>query len=736
MRYIGKEMRRVDGLAKVTGRAKYAAEFELPNLVYGYLQLSTIAKGSIRTFDVSAAAKAPGVLKVISHLNMQDLLPQPKEQSKEDGVGFCPFRGPKIYFSGQPVALVVAETFEQARSAAQLIEAEYDAEQSATNILDRLDTGKPAKPGDNPPERGNFEQGFADAPVKLEAEYHIPIEHHNPMEPHGATAFWKDGKLTIFDKTQNVHQLQGYLSKLFKVDKEKVEVIALFVGGAFGCCLTVHYYTPLVVLAARETGRPVRLSFTRRQMFTGHGYRPDTWQKLSLAANKDGKLQAMAHRLVVNTSSYSDYSEAFSLGARLLYPCPNVRTHFQNVVTDLITPEPMRAPGAVSQMFGLESAMDELSYKLGIDPLELRLINYAEKDPESGKPYSSKALKECYRMGAEKFGWKDRKLEPRSMQKDGMLLGWGMATGYWPALQMKASAKVILKADGTASVSSATTDIGPGTYTVMTMIAAEHLGLPAEKVKFELGDSRFPKAPAQGGSWTTASVGSAIHGAAMKIKERLLDLASKQEGSPLAKAKPEEVSMLDGKIYLTISGAESGIDIDSLMKSGDLTEIAETHEALPSPEREKHACLAHGAQFVEVMVDPQLGTVKVSRVVEVTACGKIMNPLASHSQEIGGVIWGIGMALQEATEIDHRYGRMINASLADYHVPVNADAHNIETIFVEEEDKIVNPLGVKGMGELGLVGIPAAIANAVYHATGIRVRDLPVTPDKLIAPLA
>jgi xanthine dehydrogenase YagR molybdenum-binding subunit len=355
----------------------------------------------------------------------------------------------------------------------------------------------------------------------------------------------------------------------------------------------------------------------------------------------------------------------------------------------------------------------------------------AEVDPESGRPFSSKALRECYRLGAEKFGWKDRKFEPRSMRDGRWLVGWGMATGVWGAFQRTANARITLRVDGTAHVTSATSDIGPGTYTVMTMIAAEYLGLRPERVKFELGDTKFPRAPSQGGSQTTSSVGSAVHGAALAVGARLLSLANREADSPLQGAAVSDVEMLDGRLRLK-SDPSRFVSVSEVMRRNGLTEITETFESRPSPEREKYAALAHGAQFIEVKVDPDLGTVRVTRAIEVTACGKIINPKASHSQEIGGVVWGIGMALQEATEIDHRYGRIMNPNLQHYHVPVNADIHEIETLFVEEDDTIVNPLGVKGMGELGMVGIPAAIANAVFHATGRRIRELPITPDKLL----
>jgi xanthine dehydrogenase YagR molybdenum-binding subunit len=730
MRYIGKEMRRVDGIAKVTGRAKYAAEFEMPNVAYGYLTLSTIAKGTITAIDTSEAEKASGVLQIFTHLNAPKLFPAPPGGGGED-TEFKALMSPKIVFSGQPVAVAVANTFEEARYASQLIKVTYDEQKPATDLRAAIDSAREVNAQRSPKPRGDFASAFASAPVKVEQEYNIPIEHHNPIEPQGATAFWKDGKLTIFDKTQDIYQLRDYLADTFKIAPEDVNVIALFVGGAFGSSLNVNYYPPLVALAAREVKRPVRLVYTRRQMFTGHGYRPDTWQKIAISAEKDGKLTAISHRAVINTSTFEDYVEDYFKVARTLYKCPNVETLYQNVAADLPTPAAMRAPAAVSNMFALECALDELSYQLKIDPLELRLINYAETEPETDKPFSSKALRECYSLAAEKFGWKNRSPEPRSMRDGNLLVGWGTATGLWGAFQQPASAKIVYKSNGTAHVTSSTTDIGPGTYTVMTIIAAEYLGLDPAKIKFELGNSTYPKAPSQGGSQTTASVGSAIFGAAQNIRQQLLDLAKKEASSPLASANADDVELSDGALRLKSDPSKTA-DIVGLLQKNGLQEVSDSYDSKPSPERQKYATGAHGAQFVEVKVDPQLGTVRVTRVIEATACGRIMNPKTSHSQEIGGVIWGIGMALMEGTEVDHRYGRMLNPTLADYHVPVHADAHQIETVFVEEDDKIVNPLGVKGMGELGLVGIPAAIANAVYHATGIRVRDLPITPDKLI----
>ena len=484
-------------------------------------------------------------------------------------------------------------------------------------------------------------------------------------------------------------------------------------------------------MAARELKRPVKIVYTRTQMFTGHGYRPYTIQKVALGAERSGKLMAMIHQVVHNTSTFEEYQDGTTNFTRQVYACPNYYAALMITDIDLNTPTWVRAPGAVSGMFAMECAMDELAYELKVDPLELRLINYAETDPASGKPWSSKALRECYQQGAEKFGWKNRKFEPRSMRDGRFLVGWGVATGVWGAFQSPASAKITFRLDGTAHVSSATSDIGPGTYTAMTMIAAEYLGLRLDQVKFELGDTNFPKAPAQGGSQTISSVGSAVYGAALAIAAKLLALANRDASSPLRAATGSDVEMLDGQLRLKSDPSRS-VNVSELMKHHNLAEITETFDSRPSPERDKYALLAHGAQFVEVKVDPDVGTIRVTRVLEVTASGKVINLKTSHNQELGGIVWGIGMALQEATEIDHRFGRIMNPNLQHYHVPVNADILDIEAMFIEEDDKVVNPLGAKGMGELCMVGIPAAIANAVFHATGKRIRDLPITPDKLL----
>ena len=723
MRYIGKEMSRVDGVAKVTGKATYVAEFPVKNAAYGYIVTSDIAKGSIKSIDTKAAEKAGGVLKVYTHLNAT------KTQAKGDA--FNALQSAEIVFNDQPIALVVAETYEQARYAANLVKAEYNKAESQTDTMEAKDSAARLVSQNGAKPRGNPQAALDSSDVKIEAEYTIPIEHHNPMEMHGAIAFWEGEKLMVFDKSQGVYGVRGHLAQSFGVPVNNVSVVSLFVGGAFGAALKPNYYPFITAMAAKDVQRPVKLNYTRRQMFQGHGYRPFTYQKVKMGASKDGKLQSVVHEVVGNTSSYENFSEGTSGFGRTLYKVANYDSPYNLAKTDLPTPVWMRAPGAVSGAFAIESAIDELAYKLKIDPLEMRRINYAETDPETGKPFSSKKLMECFDVGAKKFGWEKRKLETRSMREGNWLVGMGCGIGTWGAFQAPAGVTVTLRADGTAFVRSATADIGPGTYTTMTLIAAEFLGISADKVKFELGKTEFPQAPSQGGSVTTASVGSAVHGAAMAIKQKLFDMSLKAENSPFKTAKIDDVEMMNGNLRLKNETSKS-VSIAEILKNENLKEIVESHQSTPSAERSKYTTMGHGIQFAEVRVDEDLGIVKVTKIVEATACGKIINPLTAHSQEQGGMIWGIGMALHEKTEIDHRYGKMMTTNFADYHIPSHADVHYIKTEFVEEEDKIVNPLGAKGMGELCLVGAPAAIANAIFHATGKRMRDLPITPDKLL----
>lgn len=718
---------RVDGKAKVTGKATYVAEHRFPNLAHGYLVQSTIARGKIAKIDSAEAEKQAGVIRVISHENATKLSIPDRPIPKP----FYALTSPEIWFNGQPIAVVVAETFEQARFAATLVKVTYDELKHETDLRKVISKGFAS--GREQADRGNPTQAFADAEVKIEGEYSIPIEHHNAMEPHATVANWAGNKLHVYDKTQGVTGTVNYLAGAFGIPTSDIRVMSPFSGGAFGAALRPGPQLLVAVMAARETKRPVKVVYSRRQLATAHGYRPESIQNIKIGADKDGKLKAIIHEAVHNTSAHDNFSEGIVGVSRSLYACPNVKTVAKIARLDLQTPLWMRAPGMVSGVFALESALDELSYKLKIDPVDLRLINYAETDPDNGKPFSSKELRECYKQGAERFGWSKRNPEPRSMRDGHLLVGWGMATGTWPAGQSPASARVTIKSDGTALVESGTTDIGPGTYTTMTIIAARSLGLPIEKVKFVLGDSDLPPSPGQGGSTTTSSVGSAVQEACGLAIKEIVDGLGKEPNSLFNGVDSADIVAENGSIAVK-GKPNTAVTFSEALKRIRQDNVSVLHRSAPnSGERGKYTIASHGAQFVEVKVDEEIGVVRVTRVVQGTAAGKIVNPKGAHSQEMGGVVWGIGMALTEKTEVDNRFGRIMNPNLAGYHVPVNADVAQVDTIFVDEDDKIVNPLGAKGLGELGLVGIPAAIANAIFHATGKRIRELPITPDKLIA---
>lgn len=737
--YIGKPQNRVDGKAKVTGEAKYAAEHNVPDIVHGVVVSSAIARGKIKDLDESEALKIPGVLKVFSHKNVPGLAwfnMKYKDQDAPKGDHFRPLHTSEIQFSLQPIALVVAKTFEAARYASSLIKIDYETSEFETELESNLD--KAFKPGNEksgfkkPKSRGNFKKAFSKAPVKIEEEYFHGAEHHNPMEMHASTVIYEKGdKLTVYDKTQGVFNSQSYITGVFGLSKKKVQVLAPFVGGAFGSGLRPQYQLFMAVLAALELKRSAKVVLTRQQMFS-FGHRPVTMQKVAVGATHDGGFEAIKHEAFSETSQFENYVEIIVNWSGMLYKCDNVALDYKLVKLDMYTPLDMRAPGAATGVTAIECAIDELSYKLGIDPLELRFKNYTDKDPMTNKKFSSKALNLCYEQGAEKFGWAKRSLQPRSMKEGNNLVGWGMATGMWDAMFVPSRAKAVLSPDGKLIVSSGTADIGTGTYTIMTQIAAETLGLPLDDVTFKLGDTSLPLAYLEGGSATAASVGTAVKYTCDNIKEKVFKLAKKIKGSPIEDADLEDVTFADGYITLNADTSKSVSIIDAL-KENDGEDLKDTSTALPNMLKQMpYARNTHSAVFVEVKVDEELGIISVTRVVSAIAAGRIINPKTARSQILGGVVWGISMALQEDSFMDHNFGRFMNHNYAEYHVPVLADINDIEVIFVEEKDENVNPLGVKGVGEIGLVGVAAAVANAIYHATGKRVRDLPITLDKLL----
>ena len=734
--HVGQPISRVDGRLKVTGEAKYAAEYNVPDLAYGAIVSSEIARGTIEAVDAGAALALPGVLRVFTYENTKGLPwfdGSYHDEVAPTGSPFRPLYDDEIEFSGQPVALVVAETFELARYAASLVRVRYARAAHHTNLEIELDAAYEPKHRMPPPEpRGDAARAFAAAPVRIDAEYLLPVEHHNPIELFGATVAWHDdGSLTVYDKTQGVLNTRQYLANVFGFGKHDLRVISPFVGGAFGSALRPQYHVFLAVLAARELERSVRVSMTRQQMFT-FGHRPTTWQRVKLGASRDGRLEALSHEAISETSQFEDFSEAVVNWSGLLYRCDNASFSHKLARLDVYTPMDMRAPGATWGVYALECAMDELAAELRIDPLELRLKNYAETDQNEGLPFSSKELRACYRQGAERFGWSRRSPEPRSMRDGNALIGWGMATGIWEAMQEAASAKASLAADGLLTVSSATADIGTGTYTIMTQIAAEALGLPISNVRFVLGDSTLPTAPIEGGSWTAASVGSAVKAACDKVRKRLFELARGLDGSPFAAAALEHVTFGDGRLRSHPDDDGRALSLTDIMRRAGVRVIEEQATTEPSKAHDKYALYTHSAVFAEARVDEELGSVTVPRVVSAVAGGRILNPKTARSQIVGSIVGGIGMALQEESVLDHTVGRFMTHNLADYHFPVHADVHDIDVIFVDERDDIVNPLGAKGLGEIGIVGVGAAIANAVYHATGKRVRDLPITLDKLL----
>lgn len=730
---------RVDGAVKVTGAATYSAEYAIPGLVHAVLVTSTIAKGSIPAIDSGEAEAVPGVLGVISHLNAITVPGWPaKKQLAERaaaGTALRVFYDPLIYFDGQPVAMVVAATHEQAVHAASLVRVTYQLETHKTHFEKNIgQAGIPqnVQRAKNSPfqdyERGDA-SGLRNADVRIEAEYTIPTQHHQPLEPHAIIAVWEaEDKLTVYDKNQGVKSAQGQLAQAFKLPRENVQVVATYIGGAFGSGIRVWPHTMAAVMAAKQLKRPVKLVLGRDQMFTSVGYRPYTKQKITIGAAKDGRLAGIVHEGTGQTSMYEEHLERTVLASRALYACPHVATRYRLLPLDVNTPTWMRGPGDATGMFALESAMDELAYALKTDPLEFRLKNYAESDPERNLPWSAKSLRECYELAAEKIGWKNRLPEPRSVRRNGMLLGYGMASSLYGFHRHPSRARAVMQADGSVIVQSATMDIGPGTGTAMTRIATKVLGVNAKKVRFDLGHSALPDAPGQNGSSTIPSVGSAVHVACEALKSKLVTLAG--EMSEKFRSGGEVVAR-NGKIFSS-GDDKDGLSYTDILKHHRLNELEVTEESKSGAERDQYSMYSFGCHFVEVEVDPLTGEVRVTRVVTCADVGAIINYKTARSQSIGGVVGGIGMALMEHAEMDHRFGRYVTTDFASYHIPVHADVPSIEVYYIDKPDVQANPIGSKGLGEIAIVGVAGAIANAVFHATGKRVRELPITPDKLI----
>ena len=734
-RYTGQGLDRVDGRLKVTGQARYAAETPIPDgVAHAVIVGSTVGLGRVTRIETAAAARAPGVLAVITHANAPRL-PGAHKGGGDDGRVLQLLQDAEIHYNDQPIALVVADTLENARRGAELVTAEFDRRAPAIEMAREIANAYAPKgtvrgPADS--SRGDFDGAFAAAPVRVDAVYQTPVETHNPMELHGTIAVWQgDDRLTLHDSTQGIFGVRKKLAGVFGIPLDHVRVVCHHVGGGFGCKGSAWSHVPLAALAARVVRRPVKLVLTRQQMFALVGHRPPTTQRVALGADRHGRLLAIRHDVVSETSRFDEFVEPAAGQTRMLYACPNLKTSHRLVRLDVPTPTFTRAPGESTGTYALESAMDELSYALRIDPIELRLRNYAERDPESGKPWSSKALRACYARGAEAFGWARRKPKPRTMRDGRLLVGWGMASAVYPAGQGSASAIARIRADGTALVQSGTQDLGTGTYTIMTQLAADALGLPIQRVRFELGDTTLPEAPLSAGSRTASSVGPAVHHAARQALAQLIALAAGDARSPLHGLSADVIVAADGALRAKEDPRRGETYADILKRAGQ-AEIAARYDSHEGPARKEHSIHSFGAQFAEVKVDEELAQARVTRFVGAYGAGTILNTKTARSQFHGGIIWGIGMALMENTVRDPRTGRAVTRDLADYHVPVHADIPPIEVLLVDETDTAVNDVGAKGIGELGMTGTAAAIANAVYHATGRRVRDLPITPDKLL----
>jgi CO/xanthine dehydrogenase Mo-binding subunit len=749
---VGTPLDRVDGRLKVTGTATYPIDVHPRGVAYAVLVGSTVASGRILRITVDAAERAPGVLAVITHLNTPPLAHAPATGRMGDPIGpqpLPPFQSNAVLHYGQHVAMVVAETWEDANAAAALLEVTYERDAPVLSFDDPR-ASRVSHPWTPDSHRGDVPRALAGADVQVRQTYTTTANTNNPIGLFATVAVWDGDSLIVHDTTQHPHGVRDTLAVAFGVDPASVRVLVPFVGGAFGAGLRAWPHVTLAALAARITRRPVKLVLTRAQMFTTVGHRPNTIQQVSIGASRDGQLVAIEH---VSTSPIGMADELINLityGTPHAYACANVSTHATQIRQSIPIPGWMRAPGEAEGSFALESAIDELSYAVGIDPIELRVRNHAHVHADSGLLWSSNALLECYRQGAERFGWSARNPQPRSTRKAGKLVGYGIARGALGAYQPPCKAIATIRRDGMVFVRSGATDIGPGPYTVMTMIAADCLGVPIERVRFGLGDSAMPRAPQEGGSGLTGALGNAVHATCVSLVRAFVNLVNNDEGSRLRECRLDGITVRDGGIQITDDPArfETYTDIltrhglDELTVEGESAPPGETSLAsmivqagrfipytAPATRARAHAG-GYAAHFVEVHVDPDLGTVRVARVVSAIDGGRILNPKTARSQIIGGIAMGIGMALLEEAVAD-RTGRLATTSLAEYVVAANADVRDVDVLFVGDPDPMT-ALGTKGVGELAITGMAAAIANAVYHATGTRIRSLPISIEKVL----
>jgi xanthine dehydrogenase YagR molybdenum-binding subunit len=725
---------RVDGPLKVSGVAMYTSDHNLPGMLYAVPVGATIAKGTVTAIDTSGAQRMPGVKAVYTRRNLGKLF---RSAPSPDGLsGYLderrpPFDDDTIRYYGQYVAAVVALTYEQAVAAANAVKVTYEADKP--DVRDHLETSD--KPNVDS-HRGNPDEAFQSAPVKVDETYVTPTETHNPIELHASVATWDGQNFTLYETTQAVMNHRDVLAQMLGVPPENVRVISRFLGSGFGGKLWPWTHCLIAASAARNLNRPVKLVVTRDMMFQTVGHRPLTQQQIRLGATPDGKLVSLMHDSLNHTSILDDYSEGCSEATSYSYSTPNLRATSGLVRRNVGTPTSMRGPGAVPGLFALESAIDELAIKLNVDPVKLRLLNEPQIDEGKNLPFSSRHFVECLNVGAEKFGWSQRTPQVGSMKKDGLILGWGVAGCSWIAERMATAATVDLHADGTARVSCATQDIGTGTYTVLSQIVSERAGIPHDKIEVVLGDSDLPPGPISGGSWATASVIPAVVDAIEKAQQLLFLIASQSKEPGLAGQKPELMAFTNGCVHLKDKSPDTGVRYEEILTSGNIR-VASGHgksEGTLDDPNSKHSKHSFGAQFAEVTWQPETARLRVSRVVTVIDAGRIINPKPARNQIEGAVVMGVGMALFEETVYDPRFGAPINNNLADYIVTTNADSPQIDVTFLDYPDMVLNPLGARGVGEIGLAGIAAAITNAVYHATGVRVRKLPVRIEDLLSP--